>query len=300
VLSSFHRSRYWFKFRGASVVLFNQGCTKDARGPSLKNVSSLVSSITDQDYDNQAPVRPADFFWFGGSALPRKVETIRVALRIRRASHIVVNCFSRVDGQGVLTVVRPAKRPIGFQVVRGHVVRRIDAGHVNQAFGATVLFLSLPRDTVSIDLCFFVIRSIQDRDKLVLRSYLSSESRSVIFTCASRLPSSGCNIQDRSVLIRRNCFFSLLFDALRSLAPSRDALYGRTYRQTLANNAKNNTVDRSGDQASINVPPTCIGALAHCTTTLLAGQWYWRQVGCAGTHRCLYLYITPSSIDYLL
>lgn len=56
-----------------------------------------------------------------------------------------------------------------------HVVSRIDAGHVNQAFAATVLFLFLPRDIVSIELklCFFVIRSIQDKDKLVVRSYLS-------------------------------------------------------------------------------------------------------------------------------
>lgn len=33
-----------------------------------------------------------------------------------------------------------------------HVVSRIDAGHVNQAFAATVLFLFLPRDIVSIEL----------------------------------------------------------------------------------------------------------------------------------------------------
>jgi hypothetical protein len=90
-------------------------------------------------------------------------------------------------------------------------------------------FSFLPRDTVSIDLCFFVIRSIQDKDKLVLRSYLSSESWSVIFTC----PAISLVVdvifeknRDRGVLIRRNCFFfSLLFDALRSLAPSRDAMY---------------------------------------------------------------------------
>lgn len=156
--------------------LLSFSLTKDAREHtrecSLKNVSSLVSSITTTKRRFGPP-----FSWFvrrsGGSALPRKSGN-----RSRRASHascFVVNCFLKVDGKGVL--VRPTKRPTGrvSSRARGTSDRRRSC---QSSFCRVVLFLFLPRDTVSIDLCFFVIRSIQDKDKLVLRSYLSWQTLS--------------------------------------------------------------------------------------------------------------------------